>query len=129
MGDLTTKKSKELDVLAVPQPDISIEQATAESVSKEVFDREFTNLKKDLIEQKKLNWQIIMVVVVAFLFTIGLIAVEIMLFHTCANKDFLDMQNQYFQKIEEIKEENFQTELRLQNEINDLKIKLIQDIE
>jgi hypothetical protein len=115
------KKREEPDSMRI----IPLEEATAQTV----FDREFADLKEGLKDQQKLSWQIVVGVAIAFLFTIGLIGTEIMLFHTCANEDFLDLQNQYFQKVEEIKKENFQTELRLQNEINDLKIKLIQEPE
>lgn len=99
---------------------ISIKEATEEEKKRK-------ELNTRLSKQEQLSWKIVVGVVIAFLFTLGLVGIEIMLFHTCANKDFLDLQNQYFQKIEEIRKENFQTELRLQNEINDLKIKLIQE--
>ena len=55
---------------------------TDEMVSETIFDRDFAHLKKDLQDQKKLNWQIIIGVALAFIFTIGLVGIEVMLFHT-----------------------------------------------
>jgi len=96
---------------------VSLPEVTAETV----FRREFSNLKKGLEEQQKLSWQIVIGVAAAFIFTIGLVAVEIMFFHTRADKDTLDLQNQYFQEIKNLQEKNFEMELRLQKEIDSIK--------
>ncbi len=47
-------------------PDIPIEQATAESVSKEVFDREFGWLKRELEGVNKLMAAVVIVLVLGF---------------------------------------------------------------
>ena len=60
-------------------------------------------------------------VVIAFLFTLGLVGVEVMLFHTRANKDFIDLQNQYFQEVKNLQEKNSEIELRLQKEIDSVR--------
>lgn len=103
---------------------IPLQEATAETV----FRREFANLRKGLEDQQKLSWQIVIGVAIAFLFTVGLVGVEIILFHTRADKDFLDLQNQYLQQVQNLREKNFETELRLQKEIDDLKIRALPNL-
>ena len=120
--DEEIKKIEEEKEGVDPTTIIPLGQATAETV----FRREFANLRKRLEEQQKLSWQIVIGVAIAFLFTIGLVGVEIMLFHTRADKNSLDLQNQYFQEIKDLREQNFNTKLRLQEEINKLKIEGIQ---
>ena len=93
---------------------ISIEEATEE-------EKKRRDLDVRLSKQEQLSWQIVIGVVIAFLFVIGLVGVEIMLFHTRANKDFLDLRNQYFQEIQNLREKNFEMELRFQREIDALK--------
>lgn len=95
---------------------LSLPEATA----KTVFEQEFANLKKGLEAQQRISWQIVVGVAIAFLFTIGLVAVEIILFHSRSNKDLLDLQNQSFQEIQELRRENFEMELRLQKNINEI---------
>lgn len=103
-----------------PTDIIPLGEATAETV----FRREFANLRKGLEDQQKLSWQIVIGVVIAFLFTIGLVGTEIMLFHTRTNKDSLDIQNQYFQEVKKLQEKNFDMELRLQKEIDSIKAQI-----
>lgn len=99
------------------EPDIPIEQATAVSVSKDLFDREFKSLKEDLEEQKNISWGIVIGVVIAFIIAIGVIIIE-----NKQNADsLLNLQNQYFQEIKELREINFQTEFRLQKQLEELK--------
>lgn len=105
-----------------PTDIIPLGEATAETV----FRREFANLRKGLEDQQKLSWQIVIGVAVAFLFTIGLVGVEIMLFHTRADKDSIDLQNQYFQQIQDLRKQNFEMELRLQKEIDSIRTSSIQ---
>ena len=102
---------------ADPTTIIPLGEATAETG----FGGEFANLGKGLEDQQRLSWQIVIGVAIAFLFTIGLVGVEIMLFHTRADKDLLDLQNKYFQEVQELREKNFEMELRLQKEIDGLK--------
>ncbi len=112
------KKTEEKKAEADSTTFISLAEATAETV----FWRELANLRKGLGDQQKLSWQIVIGVAIAFLFTVGLVGVEIMLFHTRADKDFLDLQNQYFQQVQNLREKNFELELRLQKEIDGLKV-------
>lgn len=93
---------------------ITIEEATEEEKKRKELDAR-------LSKQEQLSWQIVVGVAVAFLFVIGVVAVEVILFHTHANKDSLDLQNQYFQEIQNLREKNFEMELRLQREIDALK--------
>mgnify|MGYP001579874328 FL=1 len=116
--DEEIKKIEEKKAEADSTSIIPLGEATAETV----FRREFANLRKGLEDQQKLSWQIVIGVAIAFLFTVGLVGVEIMLFHTRADKDFLDLQNQYFQQVQNLREKNFETELRLQKEIDGLKV-------
>lgn len=117
------KKIEQTKVENNPTDIIPLGEATAETV----FRREFANLRKGLEDQQKLSWQIVIGVVIAFLFTIGLVGIEIMLFHTRANKDSLDLQNQYFQEVKNLQEKNFDMELRLQKEIDSIKATNIQN--
>ena len=116
--DKEIKKIEEKKAEADSTTIIPLGEATAETV----FRREFANLRKGLEDQQKLSWQIVIGVAIAFLFTVGLVGVEIMLFHTRSDKDFLDLQNQYFQQVQNLREKNFETELRLQKEIDGLKV-------
>lgn len=118
MEDEIKKTEEQKKEEADPTTIIPLGEATAETV----FRREFANLRKGLEDQQRLSWQIVIGVAIAFLFTIGLVGVEIMLFHTRAAKDSLDLQNKYFQEVQNLRERNFEMELRFQKEINDLKV-------
>ena len=128
-----------------PQNVISIE----ELVSRETFEREFANQKKELGEQQRnlqvqqqdlhvqqrvleelqndlkeqKSWIKIMigVVVGAFIFTLGSMVLDFCIFHAEADKELLHVQNQYFQEVKELREKNYQSEFRLQQEIDSLK--------
>lgn len=100
---------------------ISIEEATSEEKKRKELE-----FDSRLTKQEKLSWQIVFGVTVAFVFTIGLVGVEIMLFHISANKDFLDLQNQYFQEIKDLREKQFNMELNTQKEIDSIKNFIIQ---
>jgi hypothetical protein len=121
--DEETKKIEDKKAETDSTSIIPLGEATAETV----FRREFANLRKGLEDQQKLSWQIVIGVAIAFLFTVGLVGVEIMLFHTRAGKDFLDLQNQYFQQVQNLREKNFEMELRLQKEIDGLKVPTTQN--
>ncbi len=95
----------------------SVQEATAETV----FHREFSQLKKDLEEQKKLSWQIVIGVAVAFLLTIGLVGVEIMLFHTKSDQETMNMQNKYFQEIQKLEEKAYNTQFDIEKQIEEIK--------
>lgn len=111
------KKTEEKKEEADPTTIIPLGEATAETV----FRREFASLRKGLEDQQRLSWQIVIGVVIAFLFTLGLVGIEIMLFHTLADKDSLGLQNMHFREIQGLRERNFEMELRLQKEIDGLK--------
>lgn len=97
---------------------ISIEEATEEEKKRK-------ELEGRLSKQEQLSWHIIVGVAIAFLFTLGLVGVEVMLFHTRADKDYLELQNMYFQEVRDLKEKIFEMELRIQMEINDLKTPVV----
>jgi len=98
----------------------------AEDVAKKVFEDEFSEFKKALERQQALSWQIMYLVLGVFAATLLVVAVEIMLFHTKADQDYLQLQNQYFQEVKELQEKNYQSELRLQQEIDEVKAKFTQ---
>lgn len=122
--DEEIKKNEEKKAEADSTTIIPLGEATAETV----FRREFANLRKGLEDQQKLSWQIVIGVAVAFLFTVGLVGVEVMLFHTRADKVFLDLQSQYFQQVQNLREKNFEMELRLQKEIDGLKVPVLPNL-
>jgi ABC-type transport system involved in cytochrome bd biosynthesis fused ATPase/permease subunit len=99
---------------------------TPEATALEVFEEKFSELKKSLEKQKALSIQIIFMVVTVLVVTLVIVGVEVMLYHTSANQDYLQLQNQYFQKIKELQEKNYQSELRLQQEIDEVKAKFTQ---
>lgn len=74
-----------------------------------------------LVRQEKLSWQIVVGVVVAFLFTLGLVGLEVMLFHTRNDKDFYEMQNRYYQELTQLREKNSAAELRIEQKIESLR--------
>lgn len=68
---------------------MAVAAKATESVSKEIFEKEFATLKESLVKQQedlkkqeKMSWGIIIGVGVAFILTIGIVAVEVILFHT-----------------------------------------------
>jgi len=93
-------------------------------VSRQSTSQEVLELKNRLEKLEDRGWQIMYLVVGVFVATLLVVAVEIMLFHTKANQDYLQIQNQYFQEIKELQEKNYQSELRLQRELDELKPKL-----
>lgn len=102
------------------KPDISVIEASLDSLSKEIIE-----IKKDIKDQRNANRNIIIGVLVASVFIAITVAVEVILFHSNADKNLLDIQNRYFQEIQDLKERNFQSELRFQREIDSLKEKIV----
>ncbi|MFA5413057.1 MAG: hypothetical protein WC348_00755 [Patescibacteria group bacterium] len=90
-----------------PQPEILTEQATGTSLAKELIE-----LKGDLANQRKENKNFIYWVVSGVVAIVAVVAIEVILFHTRADKDFLDLQNQYFQEIEKLREKVSQMQCR-----------------
>ena len=85
----------------------------SEQVSREVFDKEFALLKNDLKQQKSLSMNIIIGVLVAFLFTIGLIAYDIMKFHHQERKEYFNDKLELNSKINKLENcfNNLQSEI------------------
>ncbi len=82
-------------------PDVSALQATIASLAKEVI-----SLKDEVKDQKKENSNFIFGIIGGFFAVVVVVAVEIILFHSRSEKDILELNNQYFQKIEDIRQEN-----------------------
>jgi len=57
------------------------------AISREVFNREFSDLKKQIEEQKSLSWNIIIGIGVAFFITIGVIIIDIYQFHYVTSRE------------------------------------------
>lgn len=104
-----------------PQPEISTEQATVASLSKDIIE-----LRKELNEQQKENKSFIHWIIGGVVAIVAVVAIEIIIFHTRIDKDYFDLQNQYFQEIKEIREKQFEIELHFQKEINSLKNPVMQ---
>lgn len=95
------------------EPEITTEQATIASLSKDIIE-----LRKGLTDQQKENKNFIFWVVGGVVAILAVVAIEIIIFHTRTDNDYLDLQNQYFQEIKELQKNNSDTELRLQREID-----------
>ncbi len=104
-----------------PQPEILTEQATVNSLAREIID-----LKKELKDQRNENKNFIYWIIGGVVAIVAVVAIEIILFHTRTDKDTLDMQNQYFQEVKNLQKNNFEMELRLQKEIDSFKVTNIQ---
>jgi len=100
-----------------PQPEIPTEQATIASIAKEVIE-----LKKELGDQRKENKNFILWVIGGVVAVVAVVAIEIILFHTRTDKDYLDLHNQYFQEIQKLRDRDSELELRLQKEIDSMKV-------
>jgi len=101
---------------------ISIEEATAISVSKETFDKEFSNLKEELKQQKSISWQIVLGVGIAFLFTIGLIAIDIFIFHSNKNNEVSEIKININTEITELKDIINKEKLKNQQLLHELEL-------
>jgi len=106
-----------------PEPEISTEQAIVASLSKDIIE-----LRKVLDDQRKENIHFVYWIIGSIVAIVAVVAVEIMLFHTRADKDFVDLQNQYFQEIKEMRDKQFEMELRLQREIDSFRNPIIQEL-
>lgn len=99
------------------QPETPTEQAAIVALAKEVID-----LKKELADQRKENKNFILWVIGGVVAIVAVVAIEIIIFHTRTDKDFLDLHNQYLQEVQNLREKNFEIELRFQREIDAVKI-------
>jgi hypothetical protein len=100
---------------------VALERVTAETVSRDVFEKEFGDLKDSLKEQRSLSLNIIYGIVIVFVFTIGAIGVELMIFHSHQNDDLHSIQSQSDSKIFELKAKEQEDRLNYQNEIGNLR--------
>lgn len=105
-----------------PNPDILTGEATVTSLAKEVIE-----LKKELKDQRNENKHFIYWIIGGVVAIVAVVAIEIMLFHTRTDKDTLDLQNQYFQEVKNLQQKNFELELRVQKEIDSIKVPIIQN--
>lgn len=69
---------------------VPLDQAIAESV----FYIEFATLKEELKDQKNLSMQIIIGVVVAFVFTVGLAAIDVMFAHINQSSEITELRRE-----------------------------------
>ena len=105
-----------------------VQGAVAESVSKEVFERDFGDMKlrleaqeRKLEKQENLSWQVIVGVLVAsFLVLIGLVT-QVWFFIAGYNERSLESEKQYLQSVQELRKENLDMELRLKQQMEEVK--------
>jgi len=60
---------------------LPIDQAISEDISRELFEKEFSHLKKELESQRTLSHGIIIGVGLAFVLSLGMMILELALFH------------------------------------------------
>jgi len=96
----TPSEEKPLDDFT-PIKDVT-EPAT---VSREVFNREFSDLKEKIQEQKSLSWQIIIGIGVAFFLTVGLVIIDTSKFHYQNSKETAALRDEYKSEIYKLKTE------------------------
>lgn len=102
-----------------PNPEIPTEQATIVSLAKNIIE-----IKEELNEQRKENKNQILWIIGGVVAIVAVVAIEIIIFHTRDNKGFFDLQNNYFQELQSLRDKDFEMGLRLQQEIDALKIPL-----
>ena len=84
------------------QPQISVEQATVGSLSKDVIE-----LQKELVDQRKENKNFIRWIIGGFVAIVAVVAIEIIIFHTRADKDFIDLNTiNIFKKLKKSEKNN-----------------------
>jgi len=71
------EKSSEKKQESAPKGMVTLDEVTAESVAEKVFNEKFSDLKKKIETQEKLNWSIVIGVAIAFLFVVGVIIVDV----------------------------------------------------
>jgi uncharacterized membrane protein len=84
---------------------ISILEASVNSLSKEVG-----GIKDEVRGQRQEGRNIIIGAIIALLFIVVTVAIEVILFHTSNSKDYIDIQYQYSQKLEETKKDFYAKE-------------------
>ena len=64
-------------------------------LTSQIFDQKFAKLEKDIADQRKLSWGLVVGVGLAFLFTIGLIAVDMFKFHSSKSEIYAKKFGEY----------------------------------
>lgn len=105
-----------------PQPEILTEQATINSLSKEII-----ALKNELDGQRKENKNFILWIIGGVVAIVAVVAIEIMIFHTRTDKDALDSQSQYFHDLADLRERIYEIELQMNKENNYINLPAIQE--
>ena len=94
---------------------IPILEASINSLSKEVG-----GIKDEVRGQRQEGKNIIIGAIVTLLFIVVTVAIEVIIFHTSNGRDYIDIQNQYSQKLDEIKND-FYTREELENPLRNNK--------
>jgi len=108
------------------EPDISLAEAITQSViartvSKEIFDREFGELKKRLEKQENQSFQVIIGVLIASVLILITIAVSVLLFVADFNQNILSAKQEFSDLNNNISEDNADLETSLLLELDELK--------
>jgi len=99
----------------IKKPKISTEGVNTKFV--DLLFKEVKELKEKIKEEKQHNSNIIIGVLIAFVFIVVTVAIEVILFHTNTKAYHANLKNQDFQKILEVKKDFMQIEKKSQ-EIN-----------
>ncbi len=77
------------------------------AISREVyyFRKEFSDLKQKIQEQESLSWKIVIGIGVAFLFTVGLVVIDISKFHYQNSKATATLRDEYKSETYKLKTE------------------------
>lgn len=102
----------------------TVQAALAETVSKDLFEREFGGLKKRLEKQEDQSFQVIIGVLIASVLILVALAVQIWLFCASYNQNFLEAQATFGQNITDLKKENVEAQATYKYEIERIKEKL-----
>jgi hypothetical protein len=94
------------------KPDVSLEDATTASLSKEIIE-----LRNELADQQKENRNFIKWIIGGVVVIVAVVGIEVMLFHTRSDADVINLQNQYFQQITDVRQEldNLRPYCQIQN--------------
>jgi len=108
------------------EPDISLAEAITQSViartvSKEIFDREFGELKKRLEKQENQSFQVIIGVLIASVLILITIAVSVLLFVADFNQNILSAKQEFSDLNNNISEDNADLETSFLLELDELK--------
>jgi len=88
----------------------------AESVSRDLFNREFQKLRSDLKKQESRTFQIMIGALVASFLIVLTILVEGWIFMANYNQHYLEAEKSFMQETESLKKENSETKQMLLNQ-------------